>query len=213
MLLMIDNYDSFTYNLVQYFQILKEDVQVYYHDQINLTEIEALNPDYLVISPGPKDPSAAGISVDVIQHFYTKIPILGVCLGHQCLAHAFGGHIISAPTIIHGKTSRITHDHRGLFEDLPNHFAVTRYHSLAVDPQTLPECFTIDAWATDDNSIMAISHLHYPVYGIQFHPEAILTEYGFPLLARFLSVGKKTNVTKLKKNVQSDIFANNRIKS
>jgi anthranilate synthase component 2 len=184
MLLIIDNYDSFTYNLVQYFQCLKQEVLIYAHDQISLKEIQHLNPDYLVISPGPKGPEEAGISLAAIHHFYKIIPILGICLGHQCLAHAFGAKIIQAPEIIHGKTSPIIHHKQGLFHDLPNHFLATRYHSLAVDINTLPDCFSIDAWAHD--TIMAISHRQYPLYGLQFHPEAILTEHGLPLLSHFL---------------------------
>lgn len=183
MLLMIDNYDSFTYNLVQYFQCLGEDVRVYPHDEINVQEIKALAPSAIVISPGPKGPEDAGISLDVIRTFYQTIPILGICLGHQCLAYAFGGQIIPAKEILHGKTSNIIHHQHGLFENIPNPFNVTRYHSLAVDIQTLPHCFAIDAWA--DDTIMAISHRTYPVFGVQFHPEAILTEHGMQLLANF----------------------------
>ena len=184
MLLMIDNYDSFTHNLSQYFQCLGQEVLVKQHDAITLTEIERLSPRYLVISPGPKGPEDAGISVDVIRHFYKTIPILGVCLGHQCLSYAFGGNIIRAPAVLHGKTSLITHHKRGLFQHLPTPLTVARYHSLAVEIETLPTCISIDAWA--DNTIMAISHRDYPVYGIQFHPESILTEHGLELLSHFL---------------------------
>ncbi len=184
MLLIIDNYDSFTYNLVQFFQMLGQIVLVYKHDAIDLLTIEQLAPDYLVISPGPKGPESAGISLAAIQHFYSSLPILGVCLGHQCLAHAFGANIIQAPEIIHGKTSLITHRQQGLFYDLPNPFLATRYHSLAIEQNTLPNCFKIDAWA--NNTIMAISHRDYPLFGLQFHPEAILTEHGLTLLSHFL---------------------------
>ena len=184
MLLMIDNYDSFTYNLVQYFQILGQEVVVYPHDKIDVAGIDALSPQYLVISPGPKAPEDAGISLEAIDYFYRKIPILGICLGHQCLASAFGGKIISAPEILHGKTSCIRHHKQGLFQNLPNNFLATRYHSLAVETQSLAPCFSIDAWA--DETIMAISHRQYPLYGLQFHPEAILTEHGFQLLTHFL---------------------------
>lgn len=184
MLLIIDNYDSFTYNLVQYFQCLGQDVQVYKHDHIDINTIEDLAPEYLVISPGPNGPEESGISLAAIQHFYQSIPILGVCLGHQCIAHALGAKIIQAPEIIHGKTSLITHHKRGLFEGLPNPFLATRYHSLAIDISTLPDCFAIDAWA--DQTIMAISHRKYPLFGLQFHPEAILTEHGLTLLSHFL---------------------------
>ncbi|KTD39269.1 anthranilate synthase component II [Legionella nautarum] len=184
MLILIDNYDSFTYNLVQYFQCLRQKVQVFEHDRISIAAIEHLNPQYLVISPGPKGPEDAGISLDLIQHFYQRIPILGVCLGHQCIAHCFGAKIIAAPEIIHGKTSTIHHHKQGLFRHLPNPFKATRYHSLAVDINTLPACFAVDAWA--DDTIMAISHRQYPLYGLQFHPESILTEYGIELLSQFL---------------------------
>lgn len=186
MLLLIDNYDSFTYNLVQYFQILNQEVQVFAHDQITLGQIKKLKPDHLVISPGPKSPKEAGISLALIKQFYQNIPILGVCLGHQCLAQAFGGKIIPAPEIMHGKTSALTHHYQGLFSNIPNGFKATRYHSLAVDVATLPQCFSIDAWANE--TIMAISHRQYPLFGLQFHPEAILSEYGLQLLENFLNV-------------------------
>ncbi|KTD20725.1 aminodeoxychorismate/anthranilate synthase component II [Legionella londiniensis] len=184
MLLLIDNYDSFTYNLVQYFQCLGQEVKVIAHDQVSLSNIAELAPEYLVISPGPNAPEDAGISLDAIKHFYQKIPILGVCLGHQCLAQAFGGKIIGAKEILHGKTSNIRHTRQGLFKGLPNPFAATRYHSLAVEAATLPDCFSIDAWA--DDTVMAISHRQYPLFGLQFHPEAILSEYGMDLLKNFL---------------------------
>jgi anthranilate synthase/aminodeoxychorismate synthase-like glutamine amidotransferase len=191
MLLIIDNYDSFTYNLVQYFQRLDQDVLIFTHDQITLEEIRQLAPDYLVISPGPKRPEDAGISLDVIKAFHRHIPILGVCLGHQCIAQAFGATIVAAQDIIHGKTSSIYHEQQNLFHTVPNPFLATRYHSLAVDPDTLPPCFTIDAWT--DNTIMAISHREYPLYGLQFHPEAILTEHGLQLLSNFLRYEHKKN--------------------
>ncbi|ASQ45512.1 anthranilate synthase component II [Legionella clemsonensis] len=184
MLLIIDNYDSFTYNLVQYFQSLNQHVLVYANDRITLSDIETLQPQYLVISPGPKGPQDAGISLSAIERFHRQISILGICLGHQCLAYAFGASIVRAPTIMHGKTSAIIHCNQGLFRDLPSPFQATRYHSLAVEPSTLPSCFSIDAWAED--AIMAISHRQYPLYGLQFHPEAILSEYGLQLLTHFL---------------------------
>jgi anthranilate synthase component 2 len=190
MLLIIDNYDSFTYNLVQYFQILGQEVMVFPHDQITLTQIEELAPDQLIISPGPKAPDDAGISLAVIKHFHRSVPILGICLGHQCLAQAFGGKIIAAPEIMHGKTSKILHHSQGLFKNIPNYFLATRYHSLAVDIQTLPQCFSIDAWA--DKTVMAISHRQYPLFGLQFHPEAILSQYGLPLLENFLAYENKS---------------------
>lgn len=185
MLLIIDNYDSFTYNLVQYFQCLGQDVLVYKHDCLTVEMIHQLAPNYLVISPGPKGPPEAGVSLAAIEHFYRTIPILGVCLGHQCLAYAFGASIIQASEIIHGKTSSINHHQLGLFHDLPNPFLAARYHSLVIDKNTLPSCFTVDAWVND--TIMAISHRKYPLYGLQFHPEAILTEHGLQLLSRFLT--------------------------
>ncbi|MBA2652762.1 MAG: aminodeoxychorismate/anthranilate synthase component II [Tatlockia sp.] len=185
MLLLIDNYDSFTYNLVQYFLCLGQEVLTIKNDCITLEEIERIAPKYLVISPGPKGPEDAGISLSLIKHFHQRLPILGICLGHQCLAHAFGASIIQASEIIHGKTSLIRHHKQGLFQDLPSPFKATRYHSLAVDIKTLPDCFAIDAWS-EDNTIMAVSHRQFPLFGLQFHPEAILSEYGPQLLKRFL---------------------------
>ncbi|CDZ78695.1 Para-aminobenzoate synthase glutamine amidotransferase component II [Legionella massiliensis] len=184
MIVLIDNYDSFTYNLVQYFQMLGQEVLVFKNDQVCLSEIDQLSPSHLVISPGPKGPEDAGISLAVIKHFYQRLPILGICLGHQCLAYSFGASIISAPEIIHGKTSAIRHHKQGLFRNLPSPFQATRYHSLAVDVKTLAESFAIDAWAGE--TIMAISHRQYPLYGLQFHPEAILSEHGLQLLTHFL---------------------------
>lgn len=184
MLLLIDNYDSFTYNLVQYFQQLKQEVLVYAHDQISVAQIRKMAPQYLVISPGPKAPEDAGISLEAIHEFHQSIPILGICLGHQCLAQSFGGRIIPAPEIMHGKTSGIIHNGQNLFQGIPNAFQATRYHSLAVDSASLPSCFSIDAWA--GNTIMAISHRQYPLFGLQFHPEAILSQYGLHLLEQFL---------------------------
>lgn len=189
MILLIDNYDSFTYNLVQYFQILGQEVLVFPHDQIDCAQIKTLNPNYLVLSPGPKAPEDAGICIEAIKTFYQSLPILGVCLGHQCLAQAFGGNIISAPQIIHGGTSPILHHYQGLFKNIPNHFKATRYHSLTVEIASLPPCFSIDAWT--DETIMAISHRQYPLFGLQFHPEAILSEHGLLLLEHFLNEGNK----------------------
>lgn len=186
MLILIDNYDSFTYNLLQYFQVLNQEVKVVYNDELSLIELKALKPEFIVISPGPKAPDQAGISLSVIKHFFQKIPILGICLGHQCLAQAFGGKIISAPEILHGKTSAIYHRNQGLFENLPSPFQAMRYHSLAVDFETLPNDFRIDAWTSD--TIMGIAHQYYPLFGLQFHPESILSEHGLPLLERFLRV-------------------------
>lgn len=184
MIVLIDNYDSFTYNLVQYFQILNHEITVYKNDGIEISEILAINPEHLVISPGPNSPKEAGISIETIKQCHQRIPILGVCLGHQCLAQAFGGKIIQAPEIIHGKTSTIEHQGKGLFHNIPNHFQATRYHSLTVDIPSLPDCLTIDAWT--HGIIMAISHRYYPLFGLQFHPEAILSEHGLALLDNFL---------------------------
>jgi anthranilate synthase/aminodeoxychorismate synthase-like glutamine amidotransferase len=184
MLLLIDNYDSFTYNLVHYFEQLDQDIRLFQHDEITLEAIEQLNPCHIVLSPGPKAPKDAGICLDVVRHFYQTKPILGICLGHQVIAEAFGARIIRAPHIIHGKTSEITHHQQGLFQGIPQGFLATRYHSLMIETETLPEEFSVDAWAGD--IIMAISHRQYPIYGVQFHPEAILTEYGLPLLQHFI---------------------------
>jgi len=184
MLLLIDNYDSFTYNLLQYFECLQQDVVVFTHDAITLSEIKALAPSHIVISPGPNGPLQAGISLALIKAFHQQVPILGICLGHQCLAHAFGGKIIHAPEIFHGKTSLVTHTKHGLFENIPSPFVAMRYHSLMVDDKTLPSDFNIDALA--GNIIMGISHRKYPLFGLQFHPESILSEHGLSLLGNFI---------------------------
>ncbi len=185
MLLMIDNYDSFTYNLVQYFGELGEDVRVHRNDQITLKEIAAMAPDHIVVSPGPCSPAEAGISVAAIKEFAGKIPILGVCLGHQSIGAAFGGEIVHAAQLMHGKTSQIHHLDRGVFRGLPNPLTATRYHSLAIRRDTLPECLEITAW-TDDGEIMGVRHRTLAVEGVQFHPESILTEHGHELLKNFL---------------------------
>lgn len=190
MILILDNYDSFTYQLVQYFQILAQEVLVFLNDAISLEAIEKLQPTHIVISPGPKRPEDAGISLSLIQHFYQQIPILGICLGHQCLAQAFDVSIISAPSIFHGKKSPIQHHRQGLFQGLPNGFNAQCYHSLVIDPATLPSSFAIDAW-TESQTIMAISHRSYPLYGLQFHPESILSEHGLDLLSNFLKTSAK----------------------
>jgi anthranilate synthase component 2 len=184
MLLMIDNYDSFTYNLVQYFGELGEDVRTVRNDEITLAEIEALKPDRICISPGPKAPAQAGISVPILQHFAGKLPILGVCLGHQAIGEAFGGHIIRAKQVMHGKTSAITHTGVGVFEGLPNPFTVIRYHSLAIERSSLPDCLEVTAW-TDDGEIMGVRHKQFDIEGVQFHPESILSEHGHALLKNF----------------------------
>ena len=186
MIYLIDNYDSFTYNLVDYFHQLQQKVVVAYPDHNTLADINELRPSHLVISPGPKGPEQAHIAVQAIRDYHQIIPILGVCLGHQCLAHAFGGKIIQAPEIIHGDTSPVQHNKCRLFHGIPQSFNATRYHSLAVDCPTLPDCFSIDAWANE--TIMAISHREYPVFGVQFHPEAILSEHGLTLLRNFIEV-------------------------
>jgi anthranilate synthase component 2 len=185
MLLMIDNYDSFTYNLVQYFGELGEEVRVYRNDAITLKEIAAMKPDHLVISPGPCSPKEAGISVAAIQEFAGKIPLLGVCLGHQSIGDAFGGEIVHAKTMMHGKLSPIHHVDQGVFKGLPNPLTATRYHSLAIRRESLPDCLEVTAW-TDDGEIMGVRHKTLAVEGVQFHPESIMTERGHDLLRNFL---------------------------
>ena len=185
MLLMIDNYDSFTYNLVQYLAEIGQEVEVVRNDKISIEEINKLNPQYIVISPGPCTPNEAGISLSLIEAFKGKIPILGVCLGHQSIGQAFGGKIIHAQTIMHGKTSKISHNNKGVFRGIKNPFIATRYHSLVIEKQTLPNCFDITAW-TDDNEIMGIKHKELAIEGVQFHPESILSEHGHDLLKNFL---------------------------
>ena len=186
MIVVIDNYDSFTYNLIHYLERLEQTVIIFQHDEVSLTNIEDLTPKAILLSPGPKSPLEAGISINCIEHFHKKIPIIGICLGLQCLVHSFGGAIVPAKSIFHGKTCTIKHDQTGLFRNLPQQFSVTRYHSLMADEATLPDCFEITARSVEDNCIMAISHRTLPLYGIQFHPEAILTEYGFELLEQFI---------------------------
>jgi anthranilate synthase component 2 len=182
---MIDNYDSFTYNLVQYLAEIGQEVEVVRNDKISIEEINKLNPRYIVISPGPCTPNEAGISLELIEAFKGKIPILGVCLGHQSIGQAFGGKIVHAQTIMHGKTSKISHNNKGVFRDIKNPFIATRYHSLVIEKQTLPNCFDITAW-TDDNEIMGIKHKELAIEGVQFHPESILSEHGHDLLKNFL---------------------------
>ncbi|HJV34683.1 aminodeoxychorismate/anthranilate synthase component II [Geomonas sp.] len=189
MLLMIDNYDSFTYNIVQYLGELGEDVRVFRNDKITLSEIESLAPDRIVISPGPCSPAEAGISVEVIRHFAGKIPILGVCLGHQSIGYAFGGRVIKSATLMHGKTSPIHHDGKGLFEGLPNPFSATRYHSLIVERDSLPKELEVTAWVAE-GEIMGMQHRTLPIWGVQFHPESILTEGGMDLLRNFLKMSR-----------------------
>jgi anthranilate synthase component II len=185
MLLMIDNYDSFTYNLVQYFGELGEDVSVVRNDEMTVQEIESMDPQRIVVSPGPCTPNEAGISVPLIRHFAGKIPLLGVCLGHQSIGQAFGGKVVHARQLMHGKVSRISHRNTGVFRQLPNPLTATRYHSLVIDRATLPDCLEVTAW-TDDGEIMGVRHKQFHVEGVQFHPESILTERGHDLLGNFL---------------------------
>ena len=190
MLLMLDNYDSFTYNLVQYLGELGVEVLVHRNDQITVEQVEALGPDRLVISPGPCTPNEAGISVPLIQHLAGKVPILGVCLGHQSIAQAFGGRIVRASRVMHGKRSLVHHNRQGVFKGLPTPFEATRYHSLVVDRESLPDCFEETAWTVDPHGgmeeIMGIRHKSLAVEGVQFHPESILSEHGYQLLENFL---------------------------
>ena len=190
MIVMIDNFDSFTYNLVQAVQAMGEDVAVYRNDAVTLSEIEQMNPCGILISPGPGSPSSAGICVDLIRTFYTKFPMLGVCLGHQCIAQAFGGSVCHAGKVMHGKSSLISHDGTGLFEGLPQPFSAVRYHSLAMDRSLVPEDLVVCALA-DDGEVMGIRHERMPVYGVQFHPESIATEKGCELISTFIARAKE----------------------
>jgi len=187
MILMIDNYDSFTYNLVQYLGELGEDLKVFRNDKITINEIKKIKPDRIVISPGPGEPLDAGISCDLIREFSDKLPILGVCLGHQCIGYCFGAKIVGAKRLMHGKTSMIYHNQKGIFKGIPNPFEATRYHSLLVQRRHLPKCLEITAW-TKENEIMGLRHKKYPVWGVQFHPESILTKVGKDILANFLKL-------------------------
>jgi anthranilate synthase component 2 len=189
MLLLIDNYDSFTYNLSQYLSELKEEVMVVRNNKITIEEIENLNPERIVISPGPATPLQAGISNDVIRHFSGKLPILGVCLGHQCIGHVFGGRVDLAKSVMHGKSSLIHHTDKGVFEGMPNPFSAIRYHSLMVYKEGLPDCLEVTAW-TEDGTIMGLKHRQFDVEGIQFHPESFMTENGMKLLENFINNSK-----------------------
>jgi len=190
MLVMIDNYDSFTYNVVQYFAELGADVKVFRNDEISLADIEALNPDHLVISPGPCTPNEAGISMAAIEYFAGKLPILGICLGHQSIGQVFGGNIVRAKSVMHGKLSAMHHNDQGVFQGLPSPYDATRYHSLVIDQATLPECLEITAWTETEqgemDEIMGVRHKSLDIEGVQFHPESILTEHGHALLKNFL---------------------------
>jgi anthranilate synthase/aminodeoxychorismate synthase-like glutamine amidotransferase len=187
MILVIDNYDSFTYNLVQFLGEMGADLRVVRNDQVTLAEIQAMQPTHIVISPGPGDPDDGGVSLDVIKQLGATTPVLGVCLGHQCIGQAYGGVVLRAPHIMHGKTSMIYHDGDALFKDVPNPFEATRYHSLIVQEATLPDALTVTA-RTAEGEIMGLRHREFPVYGVQFHPESILTTYGPRLLRNFLDV-------------------------
>ena len=194
MLLMIDNYDSFTYNLVQYFGELGEDIHVFRNDKLKIEDIVRLNPDRIVISPGPCTPKEAGISVDVIKYFAGKIPMLGVCLGHQAIGEAFGSDIIRADRLMHGKISMIFHDGQTIFEGIPNPFEATRYHSLIIKRETLPSCLEISA-ETKEGEIMGVRHKEFKIEGVQFHPESILTKAGMDILRNFLKIKADKGVT------------------
>ncbi len=190
MLLMIDNYDSFTYNVVQYFAELGADVQVFRNDEITIPKIEALQPSHIVISPGPCTPNEAGISLKAIRHFAGQVPLLGICLGHQSIGQVFGGDVIRARQVMHGKLSSVYHNGTGVFAGLNNPFTCTRYHSLVVDKTTLPECLEVTAWTQHEDGsmdeIMGLKHREFAIEGVQFHPESIMTEHGHDLLANFL---------------------------
>ncbi len=192
MILMIDNYDSFTYNLVQMLQVVGREVRVLRNDRMDLAGMEALGPSALVVSPGPGGPGQAGISVEAIRRFGPRIPVLGVCLGHQCIAAAFGGKVVGAGRIMHGKVSQISHDGRTIYEDIPNPFKATRYHSLIVEAGSVPECLEVSAW-TDEGEIMGLRHRRYRVEGVQFHPESILTREGIDIIRNFLRQGGKND--------------------
>ena len=187
MVLVIDNYDSFTYNLVQYLGEMQVEMSIHRNDRISIEEIRALKPERILISPGPCSPRESGLSNDIIRTFSPQIPTLGVCLGHQCIGHVFGGNIIVNYRMMHGKTSLIKHNDKDLFEGMPNPFAATRYHSLVIDRGTLPACLEITA-ETDEGEIMGVKHKHYPIWGVQFHPESILTESGRQILRNFLKL-------------------------
>ena len=192
MILMIDNYDSFTYNLVHYLAELGEEVVVHRNDKIKLEDIGRLNPDMMVVSPGPCTPKEAGISVDAIKEFAGRMPILGVCLGHQSVAYAYGAEIVRADRLLHGKTSEIHHDGKGIYKDIPDPFEATRYHSLLINKKSLPDEFEVASW-TDEGEIMGIRHKKHLIEGVQFHPESILTKHGKDLLRNFITIAKKHN--------------------
>ena len=187
MILVIDNYDSFTYNLVQYLGELKVEMEIHRNDQISIDQVRALNPERILISPGPCSPRESGLSNEIIRTFGPKIPLLGVCLGHQCIGHTFGGNVIVNYRMMHGKTSLIEHNGKDLFDGMPNPFAATRYHSLVIQSDTIPDCLEVTA-KTDEGEIMGVKHKEYPIWGVQFHPESILTENGRQILKNFLKL-------------------------
>jgi anthranilate synthase/aminodeoxychorismate synthase-like glutamine amidotransferase len=189
MLLVIDNYDSFTYNLVQYLGEMGVEMEVHRNDQLNAEKVRALNPERILISPGPCSPNESGVSNEIIREFGPKIPTLGVCLGHQCIGHVFGGNVVVNYRMMHGKTSLVKHNGKDLFRDMPNPFAATRYHSLVIQRDTLPDCLEVTA-ETDEGEIMGVKHKQHPIWGVQFHPESILTEHGRDILKNFLRLGK-----------------------
>jgi len=192
MLLMLDNYDSFTYNLVQYVRELGQEVEVYRNDEVSVTAIESLSPEFILISPGPCTPDEAGVSLEIIEYFAGKIPLLGVCLGHQSLGQVWGGKVVRAGQIMHGKTSLVYHNNTGVFTALPNPFTATRYHSLVIEKQSVPDCLEVIAWTQNDkgeiDEIMGVKHKEFQQQGVQFHPESILTEHGHDLLDNFLQL-------------------------
>lgn len=190
MIVMIDNYDSFTYNLVQYLGELGEELRVFRNDKITIKELEELAPDFIMISPGPCTPDDAGISLEVIRHFAGKIPLFGVCLGHQAMAQVFGGKVIRAERLMHGKTSQVIHDGKTIFNEIPSPYQATRYHSLIVEKESLPECLEISAW-TEEGEIMGLRHQELAVEGVQFHPESIITDHGKQLLRNFIQTYSK----------------------
>lgn len=190
MLVVIDNYDSFTYNIVQYLGELGCDVRVFRNDAISLEQIGKLAPDHIVISPGPGGPESAGVSCEAIRHFAGKVPVLGVCLGHQCIGKVFGGRVVRAECLMHGKTSQVYHDGKGVFAGLPSPVRATRYHSLIVERTSLPACLCVTAW-TKKREIMGLRHRAFPVFGVQFHPESIMSEHGKDLLKNFLRIGRR----------------------
>jgi anthranilate synthase component 2 len=189
MILMIDNYDSFTYNIVQYCLELEADLKVIRNDELSVEEIEALNPEKIIISPGPSTPNEAGVSLEVIERFKGKVPILGICLGHQAIAQSFGGDVVGARNLMHGKTSTVKIDKEtAIYKNLPQEFTATRYHSLVVDPDTLPDAIEVTSRSTDDGEIMSLEVKGYPIFGVQYHPESIMSEYGYEILDNFLKL-------------------------